>query len=61
MTEQETIRDLRAHILEMRDTMRWMVALIDGREQMPHPGDDIYEAMNLCIINTKYLAEHIDA
>lgn len=54
--DEETLRDHRAHILEMRDVMRWMVALIDGREQMPHPGDDIHEAMQLCIANTADIA-----
>ena len=41
------------HIKELRGVIQWMVALIDGGEQMPKPGDPIHEAMELCVINTK--------
>lgn len=52
MTEHEAV----AHITEMRDIIKWMLALIDGKEQMPKPGDEIYEAMALALENTKDIA-----
>jgi hypothetical protein len=44
---------LRAHISEMHSVIEWMVALIDGGEEMPKPGDEIHEALSLCVVNTK--------
>lgn len=47
--------ELIAHVNEMRATMAWMLALIDGGEQMPKPDDEISEAMRLCLTNTQSL------
>jgi hypothetical protein len=39
----------KVHIERLREAGKWMVALIDGGEQMPKPGDEVAEQLRAAV------------